>query len=353
MAISRVFGTETEYGLAGASVHQLLNAYRGQRQSHANFGPTNDSILAGETDIGGHVGGDYGSIGEQAAAAGEPEAAPEPAGDAAAAPEPAKTWRSQLASWQESLVPSWPSRGIYGSYGSPSFSYACGRDDMLPNGARFYVDHAHPEYSSPECFDALEAACEPFKVAQTFEIAIDRVAPRARTAPRDGIRHLHDNRFGDLERVFVVMRLHRLNHALANVKLLEDTAPDLDVRALNLVIDRLADVVQKRSGARNRLVNAELLREHAGEMRRLYRMLKQVLPVARAEVETAEERRQLRIKTDDTGLICRGFALLLHNIRNFGTSLLDDLLYLDRLDASVGDEFLERNLRDVPTEWVE
>jgi proteasome accessory factor PafA2 len=27
---------------------------------------------------------------------------------------------------------------------------------VLANGARFYVDHAHPEYSSPECRDALE-----------------------------------------------------------------------------------------------------------------------------------------------------------------------------------------------------
>ena len=24
---------------------------------------------------------------------------------------------------------------------------------VLTNGARFYVDHAHPEYSSPECAD--------------------------------------------------------------------------------------------------------------------------------------------------------------------------------------------------------
>ncbi len=29
---------------------------------------------------------------------------------------------------------------------------------VLSNGARLYVDHAHPEYSTPECFDALEAA---------------------------------------------------------------------------------------------------------------------------------------------------------------------------------------------------
>ncbi len=28
---------------------------------------------------------------------------------------------------------------------------------VLTNGARYYVDHAHPEYSSPECLDAMEA----------------------------------------------------------------------------------------------------------------------------------------------------------------------------------------------------
>ncbi len=29
---------------------------------------------------------------------------------------------------------------------------------VLSNGARLYVDHAHPEYSGPECFDPLEGA---------------------------------------------------------------------------------------------------------------------------------------------------------------------------------------------------
>src|ERR1039458_1479747 len=28
---------------------------------------------------------------------------------------------------------------------------------VLTNGARYYVDHAHPEFSSPECADPLEA----------------------------------------------------------------------------------------------------------------------------------------------------------------------------------------------------
>ncbi|MDQ3941448.1 MAG: proteasome accessory factor PafA2 family protein, partial [Actinomycetota bacterium] len=28
---------------------------------------------------------------------------------------------------------------------------------ILPNGSRYYVDHAHPEYSSPECSNAYDA----------------------------------------------------------------------------------------------------------------------------------------------------------------------------------------------------
>src|SRR5215210_5236409 len=28
---------------------------------------------------------------------------------------------------------------------------------ILPNGSRYYVDHAHPEYSSPECSNARDA----------------------------------------------------------------------------------------------------------------------------------------------------------------------------------------------------
>ena len=29
---------------------------------------------------------------------------------------------------------------------------------VLTNGARYYVDHAHPEYSAPECLDAAPGA---------------------------------------------------------------------------------------------------------------------------------------------------------------------------------------------------
>ncbi len=45
---------------------------------------------------------------------------------------------------------------------------------VLTNGARYYVDHAHPEFSSPECIDALEAL--------RFDKAGEEVLRRSMTA---------------------------------------------------------------------------------------------------------------------------------------------------------------------------
>jgi proteasome accessory factor A len=47
---------------------------------------------------------------------------------------------------------------------------------VLTNGARYYVDHAHPEYSTPECSDALQAVL--------FDKAGERILARSMTAAR-------------------------------------------------------------------------------------------------------------------------------------------------------------------------
>jgi proteasome accessory factor PafA2 len=47
---------------------------------------------------------------------------------------------------------------------------------VLTNGARYYVDHAHPEYSTPECADALEATL--------FDKAGERILARSMEAAR-------------------------------------------------------------------------------------------------------------------------------------------------------------------------
>ncbi len=48
---------------------------------------------------------------------------------------------------------------------------------VLGNGARFYVDHAHPEYSAPEAYDPLEAAL----YDKAGEVVLARAATEARS----------------------------------------------------------------------------------------------------------------------------------------------------------------------------
>jgi proteasome accessory factor A len=47
---------------------------------------------------------------------------------------------------------------------------------VLTNGARYYVDHAHPEYSSPECSDAVQAV--------VYDKAGERILARSMQAAR-------------------------------------------------------------------------------------------------------------------------------------------------------------------------
>ncbi len=52
---------------------------------------------------------------------------------------------------------------------------------VLPNGARFYVDHAHPEYSSPECRTPSEAVL--------YDVAGEEVLRRAVVAANANVTH--------------------------------------------------------------------------------------------------------------------------------------------------------------------
>jgi len=61
---------------------------------------------------------------------------------------------------------------------------------VLTNGARLYVDHAHPEFSTPECFDPLEAA----KYDKAGEVVMARAVRAAqRLLPSDQRMLVHKN----------------------------------------------------------------------------------------------------------------------------------------------------------------
>jgi len=61
---------------------------------------------------------------------------------------------------------------------------------VLHNGARLYVDHAHPEYSTPECADPLEATL----YDKAGELIMYKASSRVNRSLRDGQRMLiHKN----------------------------------------------------------------------------------------------------------------------------------------------------------------
>src|SRR3989344_5021786 len=95
MAIKRVMGTETEYGIIGGSASRVLDNYKGKSKTHEN---KSLSLGFGVTPTRSH------------------------------------------------------GKGFYGGFSQ----YFC-RDEMLANGARFYIDMGHPEYSTPECSNPLSA----------------------------------------------------------------------------------------------------------------------------------------------------------------------------------------------------
>jgi proteasome accessory factor A len=55
---------------------------------------------------------------------------------------------------------------------------------ILPNGARYYVDHAHPEYSTPECVSIRELIVHDKAGERILERSLDEVVSAMPSAPR-------------------------------------------------------------------------------------------------------------------------------------------------------------------------
>src|SRR5216117_1359953 len=55
---------------------------------------------------------------------------------------------------------------------------------ILPNGARYYVDHAHPEYSTPECLSPLELVVHDKAGERILERSLEVVAQEMPSAPK-------------------------------------------------------------------------------------------------------------------------------------------------------------------------
>jgi hypothetical protein len=125
------------------------------------------------------------------------------------------------------------------------------------------------------------------------------------------------------------------------------------VRALDLVRDGLADVVQQRRPAGGLGRGAELVGHHRGQMGALDRVGEHVLPVRRPVLEPPERLREVGVEALDVGVEARLLARLGDVALELGLRLVVGLLDPGRVDAPVLQQLLEREPRDLPPDPVE
>ena len=113
------------------------------------------------------------------------------------------------------------------------------------------------------------------------------------------------------------MRRHGHHHGLALAVLAQEVDAQLEVRALHLAIDRLADVVHEGRAHGDVRVEADFLRHDAGQPRHLGRMREDVLPVAGAELEPAHQPQDLGMEVVEAELERHRGAFLAHWPRRF------------------------------------
>ena len=152
--------------------------------------------------------------------------------------------------------------------------------------------------------------------------------------------------------LLVVAGQDRVEHGPRLVVARDHVDRQLDVGALLLVGQRLADVVEQAAPLGELDVGADLGRQHPRQPGHLLRVLEAVLAVRRPVLEPSHQPDQLGVEAVHADLEAGALALLLEVLLDLLLDLLDDLLDPGRVDPPVGDETLEGQLGDLPAQRI-
>ncbi len=132
-----------------------------------------------------------------------------------------------------------------------------------------------------------------------------------------------------------------------------EVGADDGVRALDLVVDRFAEVVQKAGALGRGLVEAELGGHDAAERGDLDGVREDVLAEGGAVAQRAQGLHELGVQVVDAGVEGGLLAGLADALVDEGLGLLVELLDAGGVDAAVGDEVLERDAGGLAANGVE
>src|SRR6056297_413485 len=201
--------------------------------------------------------------------------------------------------------------------------------------------------------DAGEARGDRLERLEALEVDLERLAAGSRTGGADGVGGVDEHGEEGGRPVEVVMVGDGVDDLVRLAEAASEPGSDLGVRALHLAIDRLADVVHQARAPRHRLVEAQLRRDDARQVRHLDGVLEDVLAVAGAEVHPAEELQQPRLDPDHVRLE-RGFLAALADVGlHVLLGLVHDLLDPRGVDPSVLDQLVQRQPGDLAPQRVE
>ena len=116
----------------------------------------------------------------------------------------------------------------------------------------------------------------------------------------------------------------------------------LDVGALHLVVNGLADIVQQTRTLGGGHIGAQLRRHHAGDMGHLDGVLQHILAVAGAVMQAAQQLLQLRMHASHAGFQSSTLALGADDSVHLPAGLLHHFLNVGGMDTAVGNELLQR-----------
>src|SRR5712691_2817113 len=101
---------------------------------------------------------------------------------------------------------------------------------------RGYHDaHFAPRLDRENLFDAFELRGQRLELRESFDVRLERLAPRAGPRPRDRVRRLDDHADGGFVRHVVVMRGDAVDDRGILAVLRRDLDPELHVRAVVLM----------------------------------------------------------------------------------------------------------------------
>ena len=163
--------------------------------------------------------------------------------------------------------------------------------------------------------DAGEALGDGLEVLEPLDVGVHRLAAGARPRGADGVGDLDDRRLQAGVFDLLVVGGDRVDDLGRQVVALGDRGADGGVRALDLVVDRLADVVEEAAHLGDLDVGADLGGDDRGQVAGLDDVVEHVLAVARPELEPAERLDDVGREARDAGVVGGLLAGLAHDRR--------------------------------------